>query len=220
MNILEVFDYNQHFVAMMNVINAARLNPPVKGHKHHIIPRCWFKLNNLPVDNSDDNLVLLTYEDHCKVHKLAILCAKDEELKKRFKFAYTRVTNGSVLGLKHTIASKAKMSYSAKHRKNQYKGYHLSEERRKQISESQKGRVPWNKGKHGIYSEETLAKMSKSNSHTLTDMYRAKISKALTGRKRSAVTKSKLSAIVKGCHYINVNGKKVRVYEVNSNEDE
>lgn len=40
-NILEVFEYNQHFVAMMNVINSARLNPPNKGHKHHIIPKCW-----------------------------------------------------------------------------------------------------------------------------------------------------------------------------------
>lgn len=29
-----VFEYNQHFVAMMNIINAAKLNPPTKGHKH------------------------------------------------------------------------------------------------------------------------------------------------------------------------------------------
>ena len=67
--ITQVFEYNQHFVAMMNIINAARLNPPSKGHKHHIIPRCWFKMNNLPVDNSKDNLVLLSYEDHVKAHK-------------------------------------------------------------------------------------------------------------------------------------------------------
>lgn len=37
----KVFEYNQHFVAMMNIINAARLNTPKEGHKHHIIPKCW-----------------------------------------------------------------------------------------------------------------------------------------------------------------------------------
>lgn len=78
----KVFEYNQHFIAMMNIINVARLNPPESGHKHHIIPKCWFKMNNLPIDNSDDNLVLLT------------------------------------------------------------------EEHRRKLSESQKGRVPWNKGMH------------------------------------------------------------------------
>lgn len=28
---MNVFKYNQHFVAMMNIVNTARLNPPVKG---------------------------------------------------------------------------------------------------------------------------------------------------------------------------------------------
>ena len=206
-----VFTYNQHFVAMMNIINAARLNPPDKGHKHHIIPKCWFKLHNLDIDNSNNNLVLLTYEDHCKVHKLMTLCAVDEDLRKRFKFAYQRITNGSVLGLKHTDASRAKMSYSARHRKIQHRGYHLSEEGRKHISESQIGRIPWNKGKHGVYSEETIAKMTAANSHIITDEHKLKISKALTGRNLSDDTKSKISNAVSGCHYITVNGKKVRI---------
>lgn len=52
--ITKVFEYNQHFVAMMNIINKARLNPPSKVHKHHIIPKCWFKKNNIQVDNSKD----------------------------------------------------------------------------------------------------------------------------------------------------------------------
>ena len=30
------------------------------------------------------------------------------------------------------------------------------------MSESRKGKVPWNKGKHGIYSEESRRKMSES----------------------------------------------------------
>lgn len=149
MNILDVFTYNQHFVAMMNIINAARLNPPIKGHKHHIVPRCWFKLKDLQVDNSDSNLVLLTYEDHCKVHKLMTLCAIDDEMTKRFKFAYQRVTNGSVLGLKHTDTTKQLMSLRARQRNPEcYKGRTISEEHKKKLSEAHKGKAPWNKGLH------------------------------------------------------------------------
>jgi len=40
--------------------------------------------------------------------------------------------------------------------------YAMSEERCKQISERQKGRVPWNKGKKGVLSEESRSKMRES----------------------------------------------------------
>ena len=36
----------------------------------------------------------------------------------------------------------------------------LSEETKLKISERTKGRIPWNKGKNGIYTEETRRKMS------------------------------------------------------------
>lgn len=78
LNILEVFEYNQHFVAMMNIINSARLRNSKVGHKHHIIPRCWFKMMKLPVDNSKSNLVMLTPEEHAKVHVLAYLCSNGQ----------------------------------------------------------------------------------------------------------------------------------------------
>lgn len=113
MNILEIYEYNQHFVAMMNVINAAKLNPPVKGHKHHIIPRCYFKMKNLEVDNSENNIVLLTYEDHCKVHKLAFLCAKDF-IKAKLCCAYHRLTKGEVLDYSY-MKGKNNPFYGKKH---------------------------------------------------------------------------------------------------------
>ena len=76
--LLECFEYNQHFVAMMNIINYARLtNKEGKFEKHHIIPRCFYKTKGLEIDNSEYNLVKLTPEQHRKVHKLAALCAKD-----------------------------------------------------------------------------------------------------------------------------------------------
>ena len=76
---LKCFKYNQHFVAMMNIINLAKIqNVNGKFEKHHIVPRCWYKINNLPVDDSSDNLVNLTKEQHAKVHMLIPLCCDDK----------------------------------------------------------------------------------------------------------------------------------------------
>ena len=145
-----VFVYNQHFVAMLNIINAARLNPPAKGHKHHIIPRCWFKMNNLPVDNSADNLVLLTYEDHVKVHKLAIFCSYNSTFKAKMSFAYYRLAreaSTSIIGIKFSDEHRRKISESNKG-KSHGKGIPKSEEWKKKVSEAMKGKARrWLTGK-------------------------------------------------------------------------
>ena len=36
--------------------------------KHHIIPQAWFNRSNLKVDDSSDNIVILTYKDHFIAH--------------------------------------------------------------------------------------------------------------------------------------------------------
>ena len=147
MNIFEVFEYNQHFVAMTNIINAARLNPPESGHKHHIVPKCWFRMNNLPIDNSKDNLVLLSKEQHCKIHKLMSLCAKDKHLKIKMVLA-AQFMGLPATSLKYTPTDETRKKMSEAH-----KGLHLSEEHRRKIGESQKGR---------IVTEETRRKLSES----------------------------------------------------------
>lgn len=130
--ITQVFEYNQHFVAMMNIINAARLNPPTKGHKHHIIPRCWYKKNNLPVDNSKDNLVLLSEEDHIKVHRLSILCAANSQLKYRMALAVHRLLKGKKDGM---------VSYNMTGVNNPMYGVPRSKEIRDKISATKKARM-------------------------------------------------------------------------------
>lgn len=163
MDLFNVFEYNQHFVAMMNIINTARLNPPESGHKHHIVPRCWFKLHNLPVDNSKDNLVLLTVEEHAKVHKLAYLCAITSKFKGKMAYAYHRLTRGEVLdnnlwtgdnnsfyGKHHSEEARRKMREhhaDISGSRNPFYGKRHSEESIKKMSESHKGQAAWNKGK-------------------------------------------------------------------------
>lgn len=151
--LLDVYEYNQHFVAMMNVINAARLNPPESGHKHHIVPRCWFKSKNLPIDNSADNLVLLSYEDHCKVHKLALLCAKDKDMRSKLGWALKRLTFGNFLGCHHAKESIEKDRIA-------HLGKTHSEETRQKIAVAIKGEKNPFYGKH--HTDESLRKMSES----------------------------------------------------------
>lgn len=172
-NILEVFEYNQHFVSMMNIINAARLNPPTKGHKHHIIPKCWFKMKNLDVDNSDDNLVLLTVDDHQKVHRLSAMCIIGSDMRSAMGYA-VHTLHGSFIGMHHTEETKRKMSES-------HKGKSHTVDTRKKLSEANKGKTSPRKGMKA--SEETRKKISESRKGiTLSDDTRRKISESKKGQ--------------------------------------
>ena len=177
LNVLEVFVYNQHFVAMMNIINSSRLNPPESGHKHHIIPRCWFKMNNLPIDNSEANLVLLSYEDHVKVHKLSMLCAATPELKSKMGFAVKGLLKGNFSGMQHTIETRRKMAEVRK-------GQHRSEETKQKMSEAHKGKT---------VSEETRRKLSESHKGKyLTEETKKNMAEARKGKHHSEETRKKM----------------------------
>lgn len=61
---------------------------------------------------------------------------------------------------------------------NAFKGKKHSEKTKQHWSKIRKGREPWNKGKHNVYSDETLAKMSKPCS----EEKKSKISASLKGK--------------------------------------
>lgn len=198
-SLLDVYEYNQHFVAMMNVINAARLNPPVKGHNHHIIPKCWFKMKGLPVDNSKDNLVMLSFEDHWKVHKLALLCSTTAIMRRNMALAVHRLTEGRYSEPKYWSGKNSPMygkprSIEICKKISDGKKEHMNAETRKKISDARKGR--------------TLGPLS--------DEHRAAISKALKGRTFTSDTRKKISDALKGKtsehkgkHWKLINGKRV-----------
>ena len=220
----KVFDYNQHFVAMMNIINTARLNPPKEGHKHHIIPKCWFRMNNLPIDNSKDNLVLLSYEDHVKVHKLAYMCALTSKFKGKMAYAYLILSSGEIVaneaftgeqnsryGKHMSEDTRRKMSEVAKRRtgeKNPFFGKHHTDDTRMKISEANKGKT---------LSEETRRKMSESlkgknswlKGKTLSEETKKKMSEARKGRTFTEEHRRKISEALKGRTWQLVDGKHV-----------
>ena len=44
-------------------------------NKHHIIPISFFKINNMEINNSQDNIVNLSYKNHFLAHYFLCLCA-------------------------------------------------------------------------------------------------------------------------------------------------
>lgn len=218
--ILDVFEYNQHFVAMMNIINKARIfNKEGKFEKHHIIPRCYFRKMKIPVDNSAENLVKLTTEEHRQVHKLASLCCI-KAIYPALKLCCNlmnreRITgeNNPNFGRKHTEEERQRMSEKVK---LAYK------EGRIDVSGENNGmygKTPWNKGKRtikekpkknppGVHkcNEETRRKISEAKKEwwkTHKNTWQDKCTKARTGKKRG---KYKLSYTT---WKIDENGKRI-----------
>lgn len=120
--IIDVFDIDtDEYKEMLSIILNAKLNPPEKGYVHHIIPRCYFKYFGLKIDNSISNTVLLSFEDHKRVHRLAYKCAKYSWLRQKLGYA--------------AIAFGEKPS-----------SWTITEETRVKLSNSHKGKKVWNKG--------------------------------------------------------------------------
>ena len=56
-----VFLDNEYLLKYIDLIENNKTIRSNITQDHHIIPKVYFKLNNLPVDDSDANLVTLTY---------------------------------------------------------------------------------------------------------------------------------------------------------------
>ena len=145
-------------------------------------------MNHLPIDNSKDNLVLLSYEDHVKVHKLAYLCTTGK-MKRNMAYAYHRLTGGELV---------ANDCFNGEN--NAFYCKHHSEEVRNKLSEVNKGLVPWDKGKkRGPFSEDTRRKMSESHKgKKFSEEHCKKLSESLKNRTFTYETRRKMSEAQKG----------------------
>lgn len=138
-------------------------------------------------------------------------CAKEIELIAKYdatnpRKGYNHSTGGEInKGYHLSPETRRKISESLKS-----KGYHLSSDMRRKLSEVNKGRIPWNKGVHP--SAETRRKLSEANrgKHLLTPEMRWKLSESKKGvnnpnygKHPSAESRRKMSESTKGVNHPN-----------------
>ena len=78
---LDIIDTKNQFFIKYKELIENNLNNPKEKHKtqsHHIIPRSYYKQENLPLDNSKKNLVNLKYADHILAHWYLYKCANKD----------------------------------------------------------------------------------------------------------------------------------------------
>ncbi len=155
--------------------------------EHHVLPRC--------IGGSDhiDNLVQLTPEEHYVAHQLLIKIYPNETA--LIYAAKMLSLNANQNRPNNKLYGWLKRRFSAAH------------------SQRMTGRIPWNKGKTGVYTDEAIRKMSESSKGsvsprkgvTLSIETRNKISSALKGhapsnkgQKRSQEANEKQSKTMQG----------------------
>lgn len=73
-------EYLDKYVEIMETKSAPTKEIGVHN-RHHIIPRFYFRINNIPIDNSSENIANLLFKDHILAHYYLALCAT-----KKYKF--------------------------------------------------------------------------------------------------------------------------------------
>lgn len=83
-----------------------------KTATHHIIPRCYFKLNSLPIDNNKENLVVLNHANHLVAHFYLYKSAKEKLIKKGMAGALILMCNTDLQSINWEFINDFKDEYS------------------------------------------------------------------------------------------------------------
>lgn len=130
--------------------------------------------------------------------------AKGRIISKEQRKKISNTLKGKYCGENHPFYGKSHSKEFKEKLSKVYSGRSLSEKTKKRMSESHKGKIPWNKGKK--LSKETREKMSKSQKGRLTwnknkklsEEHKNNISQPLKGHKVSDETKEKISRAQSG----------------------
>lgn len=141
------FEDNTYFHKYLNLIcdNQQTLYDADIMQEHHILPRSYYEITGLRIDNSTDNLVSLLYKDHVLAHYFLAQCTTGLLLKAMCN-AFMMLTNFSMPEEQELIKNldNYQMLYeqTAKFRKGiepPNKGKAMSAEQRAKISKSLQG---------------------------------------------------------------------------------
>ena len=172
------------------------------SHKHHIVPKFYFKQNLLATDNSQSNLVKLSYINHILAHYYLCLCTKDD-YKAKACFAFFKLYYAHRKISHEVLPSYADLLVELPKLELEYS---------KACSAIAKDRPSGNKNKIAIHTadfsklkyvaESELPEWEKTGwirgGRPTTVSQKEAVRKALTGIKRSAESKLKVSMANKG----------------------
>jgi hypothetical protein len=177
---------------------------PGYKERHHIVPKC------IGGDNSISNLVYLTAREHFIAHKLLCEIYPDNS---KLHYALWMMSNKTQSGNQQRLYNISNREYERIKLliSETRKSFTHSDDSKKKISQSNKGKIPWNKGLKNPFSTDVLNKLSNAatgrtawNSGKLhssetkrkmsewqqtrinkpkSEEHKQKISKTLTGRK-------------------------------------
>ena len=190
------FTDNKYYRCYIRIINAAKnrnLYKEIYVEKHHILPK------SMGGSNKKENLVALTAKEHYICHVLLTKCTEGFYLK-LMQYALGKFIQSSKYQKRNFTArqyQRIRESISLART-----GTIFSEESRKKMSDSSKGRVAWNKGLKGvvIHSVESNKKRSDTlKGKVFSEERNKKISESkkgkpsgMIGKKHSEETKQKM----------------------------
>lgn len=197
---LNVFEDNEYLDKYVNLIedNIKTIKEKFKTQRHHIIPKNYYKISRLKIDNSRENIVNLSHKNHIIAHYYLSLCCLDDELRFYNENAFYFLYNCSVkeLDLSELGLDKLQilyedyvkyLSYNNSGNKNPMYGKTLSDEAKDKIRVANIGRV---------ISDETKLKLKRKRSdefkQKLKDYYKNNGS-PLKGKKMTIDEKIKIS---------------------------
>lgn len=174
--------------------NLATEKEKYKTQNHHIIPQCYYEINNLIINNSKENLVNLLYKDHILAHYYLVLSCSNNILFNKLNTAFIKMTFRKCLSIEDFNFTQLK------------KYQELYENYCKYLSESKKGTK---------LSEKTKQKMSKPKSEStkiLMSLSRKGKPNPKSGAARKGIPHPGVSEKIKGKirpNYIRKNGKEL-----------
>lgn len=216
---LDVIEDNEYLDKYCELIEANKETEHIKGktHKHHVIPKSYYKINNIDVNNTEDNLVNLLFKDHILAHYYLVLCSNNLDFKYANELAFSYLTNNDKYPIKDNekdiltslpyyqklyeegcqIRARKntgkKRTEETKQKMSEWqKGKPKSEEAKKNMSKAQKNRPK--SAEEIVRLKEIIAKKSKEERREIAK----KISEKTKGRIMSDEEKMRRSMVLKG----------------------
>lgn len=216
---LNIVEDNEYLDKYCELIETNKDTKRIKGktHKHHIIPKSYYKINGLSVDNSPNNLVNLLFKEHILAHYYLALCASNIDFKYANELAFGYLTNNDKYPIKdnekdilinlpyyQTLyeegcitrskknTGKKRTEETKKKMSNWQKGKPKPEAARRNMSKAQKGRH--RSQEEILHWKESMANKSDEEKQEIAK----KISEKTKGRVVSEEEKAHRSAALKG----------------------